>query len=128
MNDKSQSIYKRLVSRGIYADNMKICGVNTCACVHATMIGLYKLKSLKCHFKMIKDACNCSCWFKHSYLLNPPIRGMIPMICEKMRERGKERKRKRKRGKRRIKRKKSIYSSYLLLSVIPNYFIRCQIW
>ncbi len=56
-NDKSGAILTRLVKRQVRSDLVKVCGVNTNACVRATVEGLSnELKEWS--IQVIKKACN----------------------------------------------------------------------
>ena len=56
-NDKSDAIITKIYNNGIRSNDMKICGVNTDACVYSSVIGLSnKLPNWNIH--LIKNACN----------------------------------------------------------------------
>ncbi len=58
-NDKSGAIMTKIIKKRIRAPYMKVCGVNTDACVQASVKGLSR-KLPEWNIKVIKDSCNSS--------------------------------------------------------------------
>lgn len=59
-DDKSGAIHTKLVRHNVRTNIIKICGVNTGACVKATVMGLNSLYP-DSHFLVFNRACNCYC-------------------------------------------------------------------
>lgn len=56
-NDKSGAIMTKIIKKRIRAPVIKVCGVNTDACVKATVIGLTKILP-DLYIEIITNACN----------------------------------------------------------------------
>jgi hypothetical protein len=59
-NDKSGAIRTKILRHQIRTDTFKICGVNTGACVKATVGGLISMYP-NIHILLSNRACNCNC-------------------------------------------------------------------
>ena len=68
-NDKSDAIMTKILKKQLRTSIIKICGVNTDACVMETVRSLSE-KLPECDIQVIKNACNSLSMYNHNYGLN----------------------------------------------------------
>ena len=68
-NDKSDAIMTKILKKQIRTSFIKVCGVNTDACVQATVTGLSKTLP-DFQIEIIKNACNSYSQYDHNFGIN----------------------------------------------------------
>jgi len=67
INDGSEEAIKLIKKKKLNPFYLRVCGVNTDACVHATVVGLldhYKRSKIE----VVKKGCGCHCYNGHDWL------------------------------------------------------------
>ena len=59
-DDGSREVCETIKRNGLKVSRFLICGVNTCACVHETAEGLFKLMR-QIPIEKLEKGCNCNC-------------------------------------------------------------------
>lgn len=76
--DKSRAIETKLLSHRARAPFIKVCGVNTDACVQSTVKGLCKIIMPDMKIQVVKNACNACCNVCHRNGIN--IMSKLPNV------------------------------------------------